>query len=166
MRYSSHGCLVCGRDNPSGMGLSFEIGPDGGARARWQPQERFTGLPATVHGGALLAVVDDAMWYAAYAQGGHTLTAEVTVRYRRPANPGETLMAHGWVQEHRGRLWRCAADIRRAQDDAVLVEAHAVFLEPASWTGAEADAGLVVETLDDAPDRARPRSGEADAGHP
>ncbi len=148
-RCFSHGCLVCGRDNPSGMHLAFDIGPDG-ARARWSPEERFTGLPDTVHGGALLAVVDDAMWYAAYAQGGRTLTAEVTVRYRRPAGAGESLLVHGWVEEHRGRLWRCGADIRREGDDALVVQARAVFLEPTQPTGAQAaDAGLVVEALED-----------------
>ena len=98
----------------------------------------------------MLAVVDDAMWYAAYAQGGRTLTAEVTVRYRRPAGAGEALVVHGWVEERRGRLWRCAADIRRARDDALVLQAHAAFLEPTEWTGAQAaDAGLVVEALED-----------------
>ena len=53
--------------------------------------DRFSGAPSYVHGGVTLAVLDEAMAWAAIAIGGKfAVTAETTTRFLRPVLVGKT----------------------------------------------------------------------------
>lgn len=132
---TSRGCLICGRDNPAGLHLGYFAG-DGESEADWTVEERFCGIPGVLHGGMVLALLDDAMWYAAYGEGAFTMTAEVTVRYRAPVGAGRAVRVAGRVVERGRRLWKLAADLRAADDGEVLASAAGKFLEvPAADLG-------------------------------
>jgi uncharacterized protein (TIGR00369 family) len=124
---SSRSCIICGRENEVGLGLAYWAG-DGSSRAEWEVAPQFCGIPGYLHGGLILALLDDAMWYAAYGDGGFTMTAEATVRYRAPVRAGQRVGIAGRVVSHTGRLWRLAAELREA-DGAVLATAEGKFLE-------------------------------------
>ncbi len=123
----SRHCLVCGRDNRVGMHLRFRVDGDG-AEAAWASTSSFQGFPGVLHGGIVLSLCDDAMWYAAFGRGAFTMTAEASVRYRTPVRIGLPLVIRGWVTEHRGRLWTCAAELAAAEGDTVLATAAGKFL--------------------------------------
>ena len=123
----SRDCIVCGQQNPVGMRLRFAV-DERGAETRWLVAESFQGFRGVLHGGLVLALCDDAMWYAAYGKGGVTLTAEATVRYRARVPIGANVIVRGWVAERRGRLWQCAAEIADAGDGTVLATAQGKFL--------------------------------------
>lgn len=124
----SQQCVVCGQDNPTGMRLRFTVDGVGGAEACWTAQPPFQGFAGVVHGGAVLAVLDDAMWYAVYGMGGVTLTAEAVVRYRGRVEVGRRLVARGRVVRRRGRLWECEAELRPAEGGRALAATTGKFL--------------------------------------
>lgn len=124
---SSRHCIVCGRENAMGMRLRFHVDA-GGAEARWTPSPTFQGFAGVLHGGIVLALCDDAMWYAAFSRGAFTMTAEATVRYRGPVAIGAPVVVRGRVSEHRGRLWICAAELASADGGPVLATATGKFL--------------------------------------
>jgi acyl-coenzyme A thioesterase PaaI-like protein len=121
-------CIVCGQDNPCGMRLRFRVDGEGGAEAEWTASAGFQGFAGVVHGGAVLAVLDDAMWYAAYGLGGIALTAEAEVRYRARVEVGRRLRVRGAVLRRRGRLWECEAALWGADGGQRLAEARGKFL--------------------------------------
>ncbi len=128
----SRDCVICGQEHPTGMRLRFAV-DDHGSETGWTVQERFAGFHGVLHGGLVLAVMDDAMWYAIYGQGGVTLTAEATVRYRRRVEVGQPIAIRGRVREHRGRLWTCAAEVVSAGGAAeVLATAEGKFIAVSS----------------------------------
>ncbi len=123
----SRHCVVCGSENPVGMHLRFRVS-DGTAETAWIPAPHFQGFEGVLHGGAVLALCDDAMWYAVFGGGACTMTAEAVVRYRAPVRIGVPLAVRGWVAERRGRLWQCAAELAEAEGGSVLATASGKFL--------------------------------------
>ena len=126
--FSSRACIVCGRENEAGLRLSYWAG-DRASRADWVVDARYCGIPGYLHGGLILALLDDAMWYAAYGEGAFTMTAEATVRYRAPVRAGQAVQALGRVEGRTGRLWRLAAELRAEEGGSVLAVASGKFLE-------------------------------------
>ena len=123
----SRNCIVCGRDNPVGMRVSFRV--DGAsAQAEWSTRSDYQGFDGVLHGGVVLALLDDAMWYAVYGQEAVALTAEATVRYRQRVPVGARIRVAGMVVERRGRLFQCRAELVHAEDGALLASAHAKFV--------------------------------------
>ncbi|HEY8486443.1 MAG TPA: PaaI family thioesterase [Limnochordales bacterium] len=100
MRYWSSGCFVCGRENPDGLNATVLAG-GGRSHLLVSPRQAFAGFPGMLHGGIVAALLDEAMWYAAYAAGVATLTGSLEVRFVRPAPPGGALLVTGSVQEPR-----------------------------------------------------------------
>src|SRR5215216_246444 len=64
-------CFVCDPENDRGLGLSFFADDEAGlVTAEFTLGKEFSGAPQYVHGGVVLAVVDDAMAWAAIALAG------------------------------------------------------------------------------------------------
>ena len=98
-------CFVCGKKNQAGLQLEFKLnGQTGESEAPVIFPVRFQGWQETVHGGLLAAVLDETMIKAAGAAGHKCVTAEITVKYRRPAPTGDGLSARGKILEVRGRV--------------------------------------------------------------
>ncbi len=109
-------CFVCGKENPAGLQLEFGPNPQNGEiEAGVVFPARLQGWRDTVHGGLLATVLDETMIKAAAAAGIKTVTAEITVKYKKPARTGVPCRAAGKMLAERGRLVTaesriCAAD--------------------------------------------------------
>ena len=119
-------CFVCGPKNPIGLHLEFH---DEGDRycTSFTPDASHSGYAGMTHGGVLTAVLDEVMGRLLWVRNLRAATAQMEVRWCRPAHIGETLHFAGWIEEVRGRLVRCAAI---AQNDAgqVVARAKAKFM--------------------------------------
>jgi uncharacterized protein (TIGR00369 family) len=62
------------------------------------------GWQDTVHGGLLATVLDEVMVKSATAAGIKCVTAEISVKYRKPAATGVLYVAFGRILETRGRM--------------------------------------------------------------
>ena len=98
-------CFVCGQKNTAGLGLEFgQNAASGETEARVAFPVQFQGWRSTVHGGLLATVLDESMIKAAAAVGSKCVTAEITVKYRKPVLTGEPCLIAAGIVETRGRI--------------------------------------------------------------
>lgn len=124
--FADHNCFACGGANPIGMRLHIELG-DGTARTTWQAGRDFVGWEDKVHGGLLATLLDEVMAWAPSSYDSWAVTAEMRIRYRTPADPGEQLTASARVTERRRRIYHVVGEVRGA-DGRLVAEAHGRFL--------------------------------------
>ncbi|HEX5396337.1 MAG TPA: PaaI family thioesterase [Candidatus Limnocylindria bacterium] len=124
--FADHNCFACGTTNPIGMRLQIELG-DGEARTEWTPSEDFVGWEDKVHGGLLATLLDEVMAWAPASHDSWAVTAEMSIRYRSPANPGEPLTATGRVTDKRRRIYQVHGEVH-GRDGRLIAEADGRFL--------------------------------------
>lgn len=108
-------CFVCGPDNPIGIKAEFTVDKAAGASfAELNLADHFQGWQGIVHGGILATLLDEACAYACMTATDQCLTAEISVRYRKPVPVGETLQLSGRLVEQNRKLWRARSEIRIA----------------------------------------------------
>jgi uncharacterized protein (TIGR00369 family) len=124
--FADHNCFACGDKNPIGMRLHIELS-EGTATTTWTPGKDFVGWEDKVHGGLLATLLDEVMAWAPSSYDSWAVTAEMNIRFRSPANPGETLTARGWVDQRRRRIYHVRGEVR-GQDGRVVADAQGRFL--------------------------------------
>ncbi len=93
-------CVGCGPDNAHGLRLSFRT-TDKGVSAIWSPTDLWESYPATVHGGIVTTVLDEAMSKAVIAMGWQAFTMDLRIRFHRVVRPGGLYLAEAQVMEKR-----------------------------------------------------------------
>lgn len=89
-------CFGCGLRNPRGLKLSFRLDPAAQVlKTRWSPTKELQGYAEIVHGGMIALV-----------------TAQMTVRFHRPARVNQPLLAQARVKSRRGRVFQMEAEAR------------------------------------------------------
>src|SRR5918995_1531894 len=96
--FADHNCFACGGENPIGMRLHIELG-DGTATTTWTVGHDYVGWSDKAHGGIIATLLDEVMAWAPSSYDSWAVTAEMTVRFRSPALPGERLEASDSVTE-------------------------------------------------------------------
>jgi uncharacterized protein (TIGR00369 family) len=98
-------CFVCGKKNPAGLKIEFhENQQNKEVEAEDIFPPHLQGWQDTVHGGLLATVLDETMIKAAAAAGIKCVTAEINVKYKKPAFTGKTYLASGKMLTGRGRI--------------------------------------------------------------
>lgn len=111
-------CFVCGPENPIGLRLSFSFDGDRYV-TRFTPGREHQGYAGITHGGIISTVLDEVMARLVHVKGHQAVTAELTVRLRKPAPTGQELVFQGWIVGERGRILDCAAEARSASGELV-----------------------------------------------
>ena len=124
--FADHNCFACGGSNAIGMRLRIELG-EGSASTEWLPGDDFVGWTDKVHGGIVATLLDEVMAWAPSSFDSWAVTAELTVRYRSPATPGETLVAHGQVTGRRRRIYDVTGEVRTL-DGRLVAEGRGTYL--------------------------------------
>jgi len=124
--FADHHCFACGGTNPIGMRLKIEIGQDM-SRATWVAGDDFVGWSDKIHGGIIATLLDEVMAWAPSSNDAWAVTAEMTIRYRSPAAPGEELRAVGRVVGRRRRIYDVTGEVRGA-DGRVIAEGSGKYL--------------------------------------
>jgi acyl-coenzyme A thioesterase PaaI-like protein len=109
-------CFVCDPTNARGLRVPFFHDTDvETVFAEFELPVEFSGAPTLVHGGATLALIDEAMSWATIAIGGKfAFTKETTARFDWPVRLGRRYRLEA-------RLVR--ADDRRFETEAVVLDA-------------------------------------------
>ena len=85
------------------------------------------GPPGHAHGGAVAAVLDEAMGAAAWQAGLIGVAASLTTDFRRMLPLGTDAVLEAWVEDHQGRKVRTAGRLA-GEDGTVYAEARALFV--------------------------------------
>jgi acyl-coenzyme A thioesterase PaaI-like protein len=125
----SRGCLICGRDNPIGLHMTWQ-GDGDPAWATVVLPSTYEGFSGVAHGGVVTALLDEAMWYAIHRTVGLvTMTAAMDTRFRRPVPVMAPLYVSGRCLRTRHGLTEAMAEIRAGDASGpLLASAQGRFL--------------------------------------
>ena len=124
--FADHHCFACGATNPIGMGLEIALG-EGEASTSWTVGDDYVGWTDRVHGGIVATLLDEVMCWAPASDDAWAVTAEMSVRFRSPAAPGEKLDATARVIGKRRRIYEVAGEVR-APDGRLVAEGRGTYL--------------------------------------
>lgn len=87
-------CFACGKENPMGLQVNPDITSDGRqVKIECTPPDHFQGWANVVHGGILSTLLDEAITYVGIASfDGPAVTAQLEVRFKKPAMAGDKLI--------------------------------------------------------------------------
>ena len=121
-------CFVCEPRNERGLRIPFFHDTELGAVvADWELSDAHSGAPSLVHGGVVLAVLDEAMAWACIAIGHRwAVTTETTTRFERPVRVGRRHRVEAQVVSHQGTAMSCHARVLD-RDDRECAAARATF---------------------------------------
>lgn len=124
-------CYVCGKENPAGLGVDFEVNRERRAiSAKFTPSDIHQGYEGIVHGGILSALLDEAMGKLTVSLGIPAVTAEIKVTFKAPAAPGNELLISGRLLQETRKLIQAEAKIERGA--VVIAEATGKLLRISS----------------------------------
>ncbi|MEO0068998.1 MAG: PaaI family thioesterase [candidate division WOR-3 bacterium] len=96
-------CFACGKNNPDGLKLPIEV-DETGARFTYKIPRKYEGWSGIAHGGIIATLLDELMAWAVRPRGYRTVTAEMTVRFRKPVPVEKEISGSGWIISEDGRL--------------------------------------------------------------
>ena len=96
---------------------------------RFRFRREYVGFRRVIHGGLVATVLDEMMaWACGVGAQTFAYCGELNVRFLRPAQPDEEVVARGELLENkRGRLLLCRAELRNS-DGELLAEATGKYL--------------------------------------
>lgn len=119
-------CFACGTHNPKGLKLA-DIHLEGcECVCSFTPEKAHQGWVGIVHGGITATLLDEIMTHVLWRRGWDAVTAEMTVRLRKPIPVGEPLRVRGRVTRQRGRLAETEGEVQLA-DGTLAAGATAKF---------------------------------------
>lgn len=127
---SSKDCFVCGVENRFGLHLQFYEDGAGKVIADYVIPEHYQGYPGIAHGGILATMLDELMGRALMSGDPNhfSVTAKITVRYRRPVPIAQPIKLVGTLMQRKGRVSISRGELRLA-DGSLAVEAQATLVD-------------------------------------
>jgi len=115
-----HFCFACGADNPDGLDLAWTV-EGRTCRAVFTPKRKFQGWKGIVHGGILATLLDEAMTRLAWISCGGAMTAEMSVRFLRPARLEDKIYIAGEIVSENRKLVTMRAALRKESPQGPLI---------------------------------------------
>ncbi|MEE9124550.1 MAG: PaaI family thioesterase, partial [candidate division NC10 bacterium] len=78
-------CFVCGKRNPNGLQLDFELVGDTEVRTSFLPTKQFQGFRDIVHGGIITTILDEVTVNGVWLPGIKAVTGKLEVRLKQAA---------------------------------------------------------------------------------
>jgi uncharacterized protein (TIGR00369 family) len=110
-----------------GLGLAFTVHDDGSVSSSLHGHPALEGFQGCLHGGMIASLLDGAMTNCLFAQGHIAMTAELKVRYRKPASIGQEILIRAWVTRSRPPFYLLEAELK--QEGCIKAVASAKFFE-------------------------------------
>ncbi len=118
-------CFGCGKANEHGLKLRFYQDDSGAAKSEFIPNENHQGWPGYVHGGILMAAMDEGIGWACRLNNIYTVTAKMEVRLKSIARIGEPLIISACIKKETRRTLEVEVRAKR-KDDSVVAEASSI----------------------------------------
>ena len=129
MNFETYGnCFVCGKNNPGGLQLSFEIDKERQTlKTTFVASPTFQGWDGIVHGGIISTLLDEAMAKLVYELGYQSVTASLEIKFKKPAPILQPLLVYGEITEVNRRLVRAKARVTK-ENGTLLAEGKSTFI--------------------------------------
>lgn len=111
-------CIVCGKANPIGLRQRFVVEEDEYV-TYFTPRKEHQGYKGIVHGGITSTLLDEVMARYAMDKGCYSVTAELTVRFKKPAVIGRRLRFAAKIDSSNGRSVTTSATA--TDDDGIVI---------------------------------------------
>ncbi|MEZ5358731.1 MAG: PaaI family thioesterase [Candidatus Zixiibacteriota bacterium] len=122
------GCFVCGDENHIGLNAKFFF--DGQkAVSEITADEKYAGYKNIFHGGIISTMLDEIMIKALLAEDLFVVTAEMTVRYKRPVFTGDVITFQGYKTGIKGPVYLTEGKAIN-QNGEIVAEATGKYLAP------------------------------------
>jgi acyl-coenzyme A thioesterase PaaI-like protein len=116
-------CFVCGKSNPIGLKVEFDLDRDNlRMSGRFVPSKEHQGYAGIMHGGLASTLLDEAMVKLLWEVGIPAVSASLEIKLLKPIKIGQTVMIYGWVTSQKGRIIHTAAQLAD-ETGVVLAEA-------------------------------------------
>lgn len=123
-------CIICGMDNPLGVGAQFYSMEDKSVMSLFRFRQEHQSYPGRVHGGVIAAMLDELGLRACWSSGediwGVTLSMEV--KYRKPVPYETRLIGRGTVEKATNRFVIARTEILDSHG-AVLANAVVKYMK-------------------------------------
>jgi uncharacterized protein (TIGR00369 family) len=122
----SDNCFACGTANEHGLRLRI-VPTEDGCRTVFTPLRRHEGFSELIHGGIVATVLDEVIAWSCRLRGYNAVTAELTVRYRKPVRVNVPVQVEGRITREHGRLMFAEGTLR-SEDGEILATASAKMM--------------------------------------
>jgi uncharacterized protein (TIGR00369 family) len=120
-------CFMCGRVNPRGLRLELFVDGDL-VITEFKLEDFLIGYEGIVHGGVQAGILDEVMWWASsWGSQRATYTADMTIRYKKPALIDHRFRAIGKVTGMDHRFVYTEGEIVDLEDQKVCTTASARY---------------------------------------
>jgi acyl-coenzyme A thioesterase PaaI-like protein len=119
-------CFACGPANPKGLHLQFRFEGEEYV-CDFTPAREYQGWDDILHGGIVATVLDEVMTRILWEKGISAMTAEMTVRLKKPVPIARPATARARVTASRKRVYETEAEIV-LEDGTVAATATGKFL--------------------------------------
>lgn len=134
-RYS--GCFVCGDRNHVGLKARFFFDENTRkAICDVAADEAYAGYKNILHGGITSTLLDEVMIKALLAENLFVVTAEMTIKFKKPVHSGDRLHLEGWKSGQKGALLLAQGRAVNQNGD-VVAEASGKYIKPGSGLSAK-----------------------------
>lgn len=121
-------CFVCGNQNPVGLKLNFHYDENNDEMVSNTVFPRhFQGWHGVLHGGLISTVLDEIMIKAAAQKGLKCVTAELNIKFKKPALLKKEFTIKGKVNEIRKRIVFAEGVVKNA-DGTTIAAANGKFI--------------------------------------
>lgn len=111
-------CFVCGKQNPVGIKAEFKYG-EGKSSAELILPKEYQGWSGIIHGGIISALLDEACVYAGNSLGYNTVTAELKIRFKKPARPEEKIFVEARANHVKSKLISAVAKVKDSRGSLI-----------------------------------------------
>jgi len=122
-------CFGCGPENPGGLHGSY-VADGEQVRGTMVVTETMVGAPGRLHGGIMMAFLDEAMGLVCFVHGVEAMTANLNVDLRAPVYVGASLEQRAWLERREGRKWFIRGEVH--WDGRLVAEARGLWISPAA----------------------------------
>jgi uncharacterized protein (TIGR00369 family) len=106
------GCFVCGDDNTHGLHATFVVDKvNQSASCQYIIPQQFQGWKNIAHGGILATLLDEVSIYACRSVTCNVVTAELSVRYKKPVTVNTPLTLQAKIIETKKHYFRVESTI-------------------------------------------------------
>ncbi|OGS22649.1 MAG: hypothetical protein A2252_03460 [Elusimicrobia bacterium RIFOXYA2_FULL_39_19] len=115
-----HMCFACGERNPEGLNLNFLLDTQNKTlTAKFTPSKKYQGFKDIVHGGIIALIIDEVMANLAFKLSIPAVTAEISVKFIKPALVNSELTFTGKIKDDSKKIIFTEASVTNAEGSLV-----------------------------------------------